>query len=283
MSEISDDHPRFAELSDWYHPRTMQELLAILRAILSCTSRDVRDCLLAVFSGVLKNSSSQGRHWGWVCDNVKPKKNEISYKPATLNFIAAAKQFLRSSDSAFDEVAVNVPGATRRGVRRMSSVLNGDAADIMNIMDAGGVKLVVTSPPYFGVADYVKSQRLSYLWFDVAELASRNLGFSDFALLRSREAGSRSTRARADSYARYMEYMAGFFGAARRVLRDDGYLALVVGESSSRARTTDSLLDMAGQHGFVHVMRKERDILTHRRRLMAKVACEEIILLEATA
>lgn len=283
MSKLSEDHPRFNELSDWYHPRTMQELLRVLNAILSCSSRDVRNCLLAIFSGVLKNTSSQGRHWGWVCDNVKPKRDEISYKPASLNFIAAARQFLRSSESAFDEVSANIPGMTRRDVRRLSSVIHGDTATVMNSMAAGEVKLLVTSPPYFGVADYVKSQRLSYLWFDVAELASQNLGFRDFEVLRSREAGSRSTRGRGDSYARYMEYMRGFFGAARRVIRDDGYVALVVGESSSRARTTDGLLDIAGDCGLSLMMRKERDILTSRRRLMAKVACEEIILLGATA
>jgi len=72
--------------------------------------------------------------------------------------------------------------------------------------------------------------------------------------------------------------MRNFFVSARRVIRDDGHLALVVGESASRERTTDQLLMLGSDAGFHLKMKKERDILTHRRRLMAKVANEDILI-----
>lgn len=278
MSALVCSHPRYDELRLWYHPQTLQELLSVLNAILQVKEGHVQDCMLAVFSGVLKNSSSQGRHWGWVCDNVRPKPDEIVYRSALHTFMTTARQFLSSSESAFDELLANVPGATRMSVRSATSVINGDSVEMLGQISEESVKLVMTSPPYFGVADYVKSQRLSYLWFDVEQLAGRRLGFTHFEALRSKEAGARSNRGRGDSYHRYISYMGKFFEASRRVLRDDGYMALVVGESTSRPQTTEALLLSAKSHGFSLLMRRERDILAHRRRLMAKVACEEILV-----
>lgn len=283
MSGASADHPRLDELKSWYHPQTLQELALLLEGILGLKSGSVRDCFLAVFSGVLKNSSSQGKHWGWVCDNVKPKSTEIVYKPALTNFMTAARQFLKSSSSALQEVSANVPQANRELIRSSSNVFNGDSIETMNRLTRGGVDLIMTSPPYFGVADYVKSQRLTYLWFDVDQLAGRRLGFSDFEALRATEAGARSNRSRGDSFDRYIRYMDGFFVAARRVMKPDGHMALVVGESSSRPKTTDDLISVAAARDFKLLLRKEREILPHRRRLMAKVACEEILVFGADA
>jgi len=70
-------HPRHDELSGWYHPNTLETLNAILDAILTAESQLLKTVMLSAFSSILKNCSSQGKHWGWVCDNVKPKIEEI--------------------------------------------------------------------------------------------------------------------------------------------------------------------------------------------------------------
>lgn len=271
-------HPRLDELLKWYHPQTVQEILAILAAVVARPDGRLNDCFLAILSSVLKGASSQVKHWGWVCDNVRPKQHEIVYRPALTSFISASIQYLRNCTSAFGEVYANDEGATRESVRRRSRILNGDSVAAMNKRAAGSVDLVVTSPPYFGVADYVKSQRLTYLWFDIPELAGRQLGFTDFEALRARESGARSNRSRSSSYSSYISYMNSFFISAGRILRGDGHLALVVGESASRQRTTEQLIALASDAGFHLKMRKERDILSHRRRLMAKVANEDILI-----
>lgn len=272
------DHPRIDELMRWYHPQTLQEILAVLSAIVNRPDGYLKDCFLAVLSSVLKSTSSQGKHWGWVCDNVRPKPDEIVYRSALINFVNASSQYLRNSTSAFGEAYANDSSLTRALVRRRSRVLNGDSVELMQKRAAGSVDLIVTSPPYFGVADYVKSQRLTYLWFDIPELAGRKLGFTDFEALRARESGARSNRSRSSSYSSYIDYMKRFFLSSSRILRDDGHLALVVGESASRQRTTEQLLALAGDAGLSLKMRKERDILSHRRRLMAKVANEDILI-----
>jgi hypothetical protein len=80
LVDVIKDHPNKDELLAWYHPKTMDELNYILMLILNIEDRLIQRSFLAVFSSILKNCSSQGKHWGWVCDNVKPKVDEIVYK-----------------------------------------------------------------------------------------------------------------------------------------------------------------------------------------------------------
>jgi hypothetical protein len=57
-------------------------------------------------------------------------------------------------------------------------------------------------------------------------------------------------------------------------------MALVVGESAARASTTTELISAAESKGFKLSLRKERDIKSSRRRLMASVKCEDILIFE---
>jgi hypothetical protein len=72
--------------------------------------------------------------------------------------------------------------------------------------------------------------------------------------------------------------MANFFKQSFRILKKGSSMALVVGESQARASTTDELIFSAINQGFTLALRKERNIKISRRRLMAKVKCEDILL-----
>lgn len=274
-------HPNHRELLRWYHPHTAESLNGLLNSILLVESDLVRRSLLAVFSAVLKNCSSQGRHWGWVCDNVTPKPHEIAHKDAEAIFSAAVEQFARESDLAFRSAQVHSEGATRAELRRRSILLDGNCVERMRTFESRSIDLVMTSPPYYGVADYVKSQRLSFLWFDRDELADQKLGFRDFENHRAVETGARSNRHRIGSHDRYINFMASFFQEVERVLKKGASLALVVGESSSRAGTIETIVDLAQANGFKLESRLVRDIKATRRRLMAKVRGEDILVFSA--
>ncbi|HCT8840439.1 hypothetical protein IPC744_22130 [Pseudomonas aeruginosa] len=279
MAEVPE-HPRAAELLDWYHPETMNTLNRLLASIMEVKSDLFREALLSVYSGVLKNCSSQGKHWGWVCDNVKPKASEIVFKDAISAFAGAANDYLKFSKSSFDSVKVHDSGVKRADVRGRYSLFHGSCVDELRRLSPGAVDFIMTSPPYYGVADYVKSQRLTYLWFDVDELAEKNLGFRSFEALRKNEAGARSNRFRKNSHSLYMDFMRAFFAQCYRVLKNNGYMALVVGESQAREATTEILIDSAIEEGFSLSCRAERDIKQSRRRLMAKVKGEDILILQ---
>lgn len=271
-------HPRHEELKAWYHPETLLMLNRLLNSILKISNEKLRKCLLAIFSGALKSCSSQGRHWGWVCDNVKPKDDEIVFKDALSIFVNAAYEYIRISELAHKAVQVHVNDETRKLTRARYKLVAGDCVSNMRDLASNYVDLIMTSPPYYGVADYVKSQRLSYLWFDKDELASDRLGFREFEKLRAEESGARSNRFRKNSHALYMSFMTQFLKQSFRVLKEDGFMALVVGESKARTSTTDELVSLALNQGFTLHLSKERNIKMSRRRLMAKVQHEDILV-----
>ena len=271
-------HPRQSELASWYHPETFFMLNKLLTSILKIGNEKRKKCLLAIFSGILKSASSQGRHWGWVCDNVKPKEDEIVFKDALAIFLNAAYEYLRLTELSHKAVQNHVDDETRRQTRARYKLLAGDCVSNMRDLEPDNVDFIMTSPPYYGVADYVKSQRLSYLWFDKDELASKRLGFREFESLRAEESGARSNRFRKNSHALYMSFITQFFAQSFRVLKTGGFMALVVGESKARASTTNELIVLAQDEGFKLHLRKQRDIKMSRRRLMAKVQCEDILI-----
>ena len=271
-------HPRQDELAAWYHPETFFMLNKLLTSILKISNEKQKKCLLAVFSGILKSASSQGRHWGWVCDNVKPKEEEIVFKDALAIFLSAAYEYLRLTELSHKAVQNHVDDETRSQTRARYKLLAGDCVSNMRGLEDDHVDFIMTSPPYYGVADYVKSQRLSYLWFDKDELASKRLGFREFESLRAVESGARSNRFRKNSHAMYMSFITQFFVQSFRVLKTGAFMALVVGESKARASTTDELIILAQNQGFKLHLRKQRDIKMSRRRLMAKVQCEDILI-----
>ena len=274
----AEQHPHEEELRAWYHPDTLFTLNRLLASILETNNLQLKKCLLAIFSGILKNTSSQGRHWGWVCDNVKPKPAEIVSKDALLTFRNAANEYLKLTELSHKAVQVHMEGETRKQTRSRYNLLAGDCVANMKSIESEYVDFIMTSPPYYGVADYVKSQRLSYLWFDKDELAAERLGFRDFEKLRAVESGARSNRSRKNSHELYMNFIGNFFEQSFRILKKGSSMALVVGESQARASTTDELIFAAEGQGFTLALRKERNIKISRRRLMAKVKCEDILI-----
>ncbi len=271
-------HPNEDELLDWYHPTTYRELVDILLTIRKCRDARIRIAAQAAFSSILKNVSSQPRHWGWVCDNVKPRKEEIRYKNARAAFSDAIGSFAKGIEWVLKDMRSRGVAGTRDQLRRTCRVFCDDAVHRMGHLADGSVDLVVTSPPYYGVADYVKSQRLSFLWFDRSVLPVEGYSTADFESLRLREIGCRSFRHRQTSYYEYTQFMDSFLKSSIRVLKSGARLCLVFGQSRAREKTLDVLHQYAVQAGFQELFRGSREIRETRRRLMAKVPSEEIIV-----
>jgi hypothetical protein len=274
------NHPQYNELRSWYHPDTLAELGSIFNSILNIRNKGIRYCFLSVFSGILKNTCSQGKHWGWVCDNVKPKSSEINYKDAFTSFYDASEDYILSVESSYDSIRTHSSVVRRDIIRKNYSLYSGSCLDAMRKIGSDSIDFIMTSPPYYGVADYVKSQRLSYLWFDVPELNRTQLGFKDFETLRTTEAGSRSHRHRKNSHQLYIEFLNSFFSSSKRVLKPGSCVALVVGESKSRKETTDDLIECASTNDLCMIFRKQRDIRINKRRLMAKVQGEDVLVFQ---
>lgn len=252
--------PRGVQLHKWYHAETGEELCRIWAYIQNERDAAVQDLLLFCFSASLMACCAEKRSWGYVCDNVKPL--ERCYVDA---------------DSVFrDKVTSVIEAYRRRDMRRTpraelpvqtpSVVLEGDARARLVELDENSIDLVVTSPPYFGVVDYIKAQRLTFEWFGLS-----------IEPLRSIETGARSKRHRHTAFGQYIEELGTVVKELHRVLKRGRILALVVGESAKREPVRDRLMDLLREYGFESDLTVERQIGL-RRRQPASLVSELLIV-----
>ena len=211
-------------LQDWYAPGTLAELRYLWRFVEDAPA-DYRAILLAVFSDTLfscastrRSPTSTGRtrkhHWGWVADNVVPKP-PIEH--------SAIDHFRNKLGAASDLV---VPGSSKP----MTTIIVQQDARRLAIRSES-IDLVVTSPPYIGVIDYAKANRLLYLW----------MGWS-LEEERIAEIGARYQRARKHFQTEYNHAMDACWMEIVRILRPCAYCAIIIGESHRFKGTVEDVL-----------------------------------------
>src|SRR5204862_6093737 len=104
-----------------------------------------------------------------------------------------------------------------------ATICCGDSRDLLRKVSDKSIDLVITSPPYFGVSDYVKSQRLSMEWFGI-----------EIEPLRMQEIGARSKRPRQTAETDYKSGLRKVFGEVHLCLKADGACVIIIGESATR-------------------------------------------------
>jgi DNA modification methylase len=271
-------HPHESELLKWYHPNTYRELLFLLELISSIRVDAIRIAAQAIFSSILKNVSSQTKHWGWVCDNVAPKPADIHYRDALDVYRKALEDYAESTDRVRQDMSRRGLLFSRSELLSRWEIIQADAVGYLSDLPEGSVDLILTSPPYHGVADYIKSQRLSFLWAAEGYLTLDGHTGEDFDALRRREVGSRSYRHSHNSFDKYASFMEKFFLAAKQALRSEGFLAIVLGDSDARENASEFLEEAARRSGLTEFFSIERDIKYTRRRMRAKVRHERLIV-----
>ncbi len=219
------------QLANWYASRTLAQL-RYLWTLIEQSPAPARGPLTLLFSDVLFSCASTARsltstgkirkhHWGWVADNVLPKK------PVEHNAI----ENFRDRLSSLSFIRVMNPSIERQAV-----VFQQDARAMA--LPSESVDLIMTSPPYIGVIDYTRANRLLYLW----------MGWP-FDEDRRQEIGARYKRGRLPVrfVEEYESEMDACWRELRRVLRRDSYCAIVIGESRTFRGTVDRTLDKLRQ------------------------------------
>ena len=238
--------PESVQLEKWYHRDTARQL-AFLWTLISRSTSSHRDLLRAAFSGILIAVCNETRHWGYVCDNTQPKS--VRRTDAIGAYFQALDRYLEAyeeRDKLLGE-GVKLPLA-------MANVQTGDAATVISGLKAGSIDLIVTSPPYFGVCDYAKAQRLSMEWFN-----------HEIESIRSREIGARSKRHRQTAATDYVVEVSKVLHECARVLRKGKHLALILGESGARSTTVDDVVAAMEQSGFNVIADEVRSVSIQRR------------------
>jgi hypothetical protein len=200
-------------LGNWYAEGTLSQLRFIWKVIEGERS-GCRNVLLALFSDVLFQCASTGgavtrtgkkrrHHWGWVADNVLPKE-KVEH-----NAIALFRERL---------LALPIQEFLLHRTSGDLTILQQDARSLA--LQTASVDLVVTSPPYVGMIDYVHANRLIYLWMGWPLQQERYA-----------EIGARFRRSRKSAVEEYFNDMRGVRNELIRVLKPGGFCALVLGAS----------------------------------------------------
>ncbi len=199
------------ELAQWYAQDTLAQLRYIW-ALIEAQNLPARRVLSTLFSDLLFDCASTGQsltstgkprrhHWGWVADNVRPK-SFVAH-----NAIALFRNRIAALGDHAVPYALDLPIAVQQDARQMA--LPDRVTD-----------LIVTSPPYIGVIDYTRANRLLYTW----------MGWSMESERRD-EIGARFRRKRLAAVAEYLSDMRAARDEICRVLRPGAYCAMVIGES----------------------------------------------------
>lgn len=211
-------------LLEWYDHHVIAELDAIRTAI----GRD--PFCLAVFSSILIKVS---RRESDTANRVAEGKRPIG--TASTLFHKRAREYGRQLEA----LAAAVPEGVRARVHRE------DARELRE----SGIGLVVTSPPYPGVYDYVPLQQLRLLW----------LGIDASAAVRAEIGSRRSFRAdRKDAIAEWRDDTRRWVKSCAKALIPGGRFVVVQGDGNVGGKRIDSLgpLDEAASAaGLVRVAR----------------------------
>ncbi len=193
-----------------------------------------RNTLLVILSSLLHKSLSVVRdyHYTYIVDRSKVQtENRVPVDvPAVFTeklkrvFAAAEmkRQLLRQAGIDLEKMPRPV-------------FCRGDSAKLQ--LPENEYDLVITSPPYFGMNDYVRSQYLSWLilgWLEYQE---------DLAL----ELGSRRMRRSSLALDDYFVRMRASFRAIQKCLVPGSFLALLIGESKCALARREKILDRLDQ------------------------------------
>ncbi len=212
------------ELVNWYASKTLRQLRYLWQLIEEYDSSN-RSILELLFSDVLfacaspgKSRTSTGKirrhHWGWIADNV--------YPTTLVEHDAVA---------AFRERLINLPDIDQRVLTSgvAYTVIQQDARKLT--LPTSSVDLIVTSPPYVGMIDYTRANRLLYAW----------MGW-ELEKDRENEIGARFKRGRKEIQQQYISDMCLCWREFARVLRPGGLCAVIIGESRKFPGTVDQTL-----------------------------------------
>ena len=234
------------ELSGWFEKSTFNEISFLFYQFDHLQDQIVQSVMKLILSSILVTLSSQNKGWAYIADNVKPKKDELREKKNLLNDVVDHASRLPSSFAEFYSKISHEPRIFQDSLINVPIKLE-------------TVDLVITSPPYPRMIDYVKSQRLSFNFF--------NENFADYV---GREIGARYRRSRRDCLASYEEDISQINRKIFEVLKPGGYFCVVLPDydvKDNRKEVIDRIVEDYSKLGMDKVFEVGRYIPSHKRTL----------------
>ncbi|MFX0194589.1 MAG: DNA methyltransferase [Candidatus Hodarchaeota archaeon] len=257
-------HVLIDRLQPWYSESTLNQLCFLFNREAASRDATIKAAMRISLSAILKTVSSQNRGWGCIADNMLPKKAQIKDKGV---FDLFRKQMNGMLDDISGHLNCVMQGYDNiyKELSVQQTIFYEDVRECRNIPN-NSVDLVITSPPYPNMTDYVTSQRLSYYFFGF-DLIEKN-GVKDLAL----EIGARSRRSRIDSIDRYFEDMQQANKAISAKIKQGGFACYVLPvfntdneNNRSRRRIVQKVLSSMDQYDLIKEDEYERILPSKRR------------------
>lgn len=221
--DYRSDVPRdvlMEKLRSWYSEKTLNQLSFLFIKERACSSKVMQAAMRISISAILKTVSSQDRGWGCIADNVLPKPHQIKDKDVLDLFGKHLNRLLKDISEHLEYVEPSY-GQLYKDLSGTQTIFHEDVRKCEGVPNKS-VDLVVTSPPYPNMTDYVTSQRLSYyfLGFDLTD--KNRLADPDL------EIGARIRRTRRDSLDRYLDSMRRANEMISQKIKTGGYACYVM-------------------------------------------------------
>lgn len=266
------------DVVDWYDEKTLLELLGIINLIKhdfpEFQSREINLIRKLAVTSILKSACSQSGHFTYVTDNCKPVKKV--YKNAKKLYMEKLEQICLSAEDFFIQFRLAYPNANFEDLIQKIRIKNGDARNLEWI-DRHSVDLVVTSPPYLCAQDYIKTMRLTNLFFPNEKAFTKNV---------KKEIGSRSKRSGKSEIVvpDFYRDMNLVFDNIYRVLKPKGFFCLVMGQGKSKITSNYNIIDdlcytLENEYDFKKIFQKNRCI-SNRVIRIGGVDKEDIIIFQ---
>lgn len=217
------------EAARWFVPAAVDDIALVKSWVEHHAPARWRASLRVLLSSLLKRSSRvRDYHYTYIVDRSRVANPAVA-DPQVGRLFA---QKLRSTHLAAERLRAVL---LEQGLANLEQppVLSRARAERLAHIEDGAVQLILTSPPYFGMNDYVRSQYLTSLVYP-SEDYERDLRL---------ESGSRRDRNSPAALAAYVKDMEASFKECRRVLDPDGQLVLFLGHSRSRLARESGLLE----------------------------------------
>lgn len=253
-------HPE--AIAVWYSPSSLRQLTNLQRAINEIEDARQKTFFELCFSCVARKVSfadpaiSVPVHWNPERFSSNPsRKEEVRKKLEMLQTVNVYEKFESVCKANIERVA-SLQGVIAEGVN--TRIVSNDARHL-GLTD-NSVDMILTSPPYAGAQKYIRASWLNLYWLnlakieDIRELKKHNIGREDYRKEEMFESYTGISAAdevlkelyksgnmkRAFLAANYLNEMKMALDESIRVLRESGYMVIVIGNNTVCKRQFDT-------------------------------------------
>lgn len=215
--DIAKQFKYLDKLRVWYSRNTFNMLCYLFKEINRIHDEKTKAALNIILLAITKNSCSQDRGLGCIADNMIPNANQLKDKDVFRSVIKKAGVLVNDIESRLSSLDEKF-NALYKKLDIEKILYNGDIRGWGDVKNKS-IDLIVTSPPYPNMTDYITSQRLNYYYLN-----------SDPDIEKFRETGARFKRMRKSSSNTYLEDMMSINERLSKLLKTNGYLCLILPE-----------------------------------------------------